>query len=475
MPLPSQVHIPSIERDFTIQEKDGKWCLISGEGKVLGCHDSKAGAEAQERAVNSNKARLSREELKAICEPCEAKMAEKGIVALSLDLSRMDMGVEFPDGVREAVWSLIAKRDFGLNETHNIKGVEIFSVGEWNGDRYTGDDLDELEATFKDTKPFLRPYLKIGHGDDQGLLKADELPAAGYISDIYRRGDKLIADFERMPRKIFDLVAAGAYDKLSCEIYANVKVGGKRRRLALKAISLLGGDTPAVENLDAIRALYSKAEPECDGETKVRAHQYSAPKEDMAMQDCPAKLEEMKKEMEAYKQKHMAAEAEAKKFADENASLKASAESVGKEVETLKNAKAELEKKFSEASEKIAKVELEKRESEIETRVNTLVTEKKVLPAQKAALKALLLNAKGVQKFKLGEKEEFEGEEALILAFVSKGGSRLPTDESSEQGKTSKAERHSPEFVKEVEAYAEANKLSFKAAYVKMTSAPEPK
>jgi hypothetical protein len=39
-----------------IKEVDGKWCLYTKDGsKKLGCHDTKADAEAQERAIESNK------------------------------------------------------------------------------------------------------------------------------------------------------------------------------------------------------------------------------------------------------------------------------------------------------------------------------------------------------------------------------------------------------------------------------------
>jgi hypothetical protein len=47
--------------------------------------------------------------------------------------------------------------------SYNLKGVEIFSAGTWNGDKYTVDDLHGIVEAFNETKGGVQPYLKLGH------------------------------------------------------------------------------------------------------------------------------------------------------------------------------------------------------------------------------------------------------------------------------------------------------------------------
>ena len=483
MPAPSQVHVPSAEKDYTIVEKDGKWCLIAGDGKTLGCHPSRGEAEAQEKAVKAQKSRSARvieltaEDMAKVCSPCAAKMLEHSVSRLKLDLSKDDFGVEGASSeTLGAIREFAAEKYFDLDETHNIRGVEIFSIGEWNGDPYTSDDLDALVGSFKDTKPYLKPYLKLGHGEDQSLIRADELPNVGKVTAIYRIGDKLVADFERMPKKIFDLVAAGAYDRLSCEIYADAKINGKSHKLALKAIGILGGETPAVENLDDIKALYVN-----DGsvlayekENKLRVVLLDrSPKEGNMPMECAEELKSARKELDDLKGKHMALEVEAKKFSDEAIALKVQAGELSKENEALKSGKADLEKKFAAANAALEKVEGEKRQAKAETKVAELINSKKLLPAQKEAFTALLLNAmaSGVRKYRLGDKEVEKPEADILLEFIEKGGAGLPTEESTEAGKSSKVnDLHSTEFAREVQKYADEHKVSFRDAHTALVA-----
>jgi hypothetical protein len=53
----------------------------------------------------------------------------------------------------------------------DIKGVEIFAVGTWNGDVFTSQDLDEMVLAFDANKATLRPFLKLGHNEEQTLKK----------------------------------------------------------------------------------------------------------------------------------------------------------------------------------------------------------------------------------------------------------------------------------------------------------------
>ena len=138
----------------------------------------------------------------------------------------------------------------------NIKGVEVFSTGKWNGDTFSEKDLDAMVLAFNATKDHIPPYLKLGHDPKQRLLQADGLPAAGWVEKLYRNGSKLIADFRDIPAKIYALIEKGAYRKVSIELYQGLEILDNKFSHLVGAVSLLGADTPGVQNLDDILARY---------------------------------------------------------------------------------------------------------------------------------------------------------------------------------------------------------------------------
>jgi hypothetical protein len=88
-------------------------------------------------------------------------------------------------------------------------------------------------------------------------LQEDGYPAAGWVSSLKKVGNKLLASFVGVPKKIAELIEAGAYKKVSSEIYTAYEIAGKKYGKALKAVSLLGADIPAVKTLNDIVAQYS--------------------------------------------------------------------------------------------------------------------------------------------------------------------------------------------------------------------------
>ena len=154
-----------------------------------------------------------------------------------------------------AIASHPEQKDYAA-ELFNIPNVEIFASGVWNGDKYTNDDLDIMVEAFNDPNHKLKPFLKLGHNEDQKLLANDGLPAAGFVSNLRRVGDKLVADFVDMPKKIFELVENKAFRKVSSEIFWNIQIAGKKFKRMLSAVALLGADTPAVSSLDDILEMY---------------------------------------------------------------------------------------------------------------------------------------------------------------------------------------------------------------------------
>lgn len=132
-----------------------------------------------------------------------------------------------------------------FEDLHAIDGVEVFRTGTWNGDRYDAKDLDDMVAAF-DAVGF-QPPVKLGHDEKSGDR------AYGWVERIYRVGDRLVADLKDIPQHLYELIRDRAYDHISSEIFFNLKRGGKTFRRALKAIALLGAETPAVAGLKPIR------------------------------------------------------------------------------------------------------------------------------------------------------------------------------------------------------------------------------
>ena len=165
---------------------------------------------------------------------------------------------------------------YSAPETFDIPGVEIFASGKWNGDTYTEKDLDMIVESFNELKDKVKPYLKIGHGADQTLLREDELPSAGWISNLKRVGKKLVADFVRIPKKIYEVMKRGAYSRISSELWWDIPIDGKTYPRVLKAVSILGGETPAVHDLDDILSLYEIGlKAECSQHKLRRDHMRS--------------------------------------------------------------------------------------------------------------------------------------------------------------------------------------------------------
>lgn len=456
----------SDQKNFHIVHEGSQWCLkAKSTGKTLGCHPTKEEAEAQERAVQANKHTVTVEDMRKICVPCAEKMESKGMKSFTIDLGQSDLGVEdVPEGVVKKL------RAFAVGQTYDIKGVEIFAAGDWNGDTYTEADIKELADNFPATKEYLQPYLKLGHSEDQTLLAEDSLPAAGWISNVYKKGTKLVADFVDMPQKIYDLVKAGAYKRVSSEIFFNVTVNGKQYDKALKAVALLGGETPAVQTLEDIYALYqlSSSVRAYAKEAEVRAYHYdpaqvkegsmppelhqpphpgavpphgappvgpvhpavAPPNPAQAHALPPAQPAQPHPEpdgdecMKQLAKAHMDMEAMSAKMAQ----MAPKQEALAQEAEGYK-------KELAEARAELKKFKTEAKRKEIQVKVNALIAAKKIVPSQSEALETLLFNASEgeVKKFKVGDKEM--DSEALVLHFIESGsGVGLNTAPKSELG-----------------------------------------
>ena len=184
-----------------------------------------------------------------------------------------------------------------VETTFNLEGVEIFSTGTWNGDKYSTKDLNAMVDNFDETG--FQPPLKLGHNEEQPEM-LDGAPALGYVDKIYTEGSKLLANFVNLPKKVYEAIKRGNYKRVSSEIYWNYKSNGKSLDRVLKAVALLGSEIPAVTNLESISGLYKKnadfkfyLEKEKEIMETVITNEVSV-KEFKALQEEIAKLKEEK-------------------------------------------------------------------------------------------------------------------------------------------------------------------------------------
>lgn len=342
-------------------------------------------------------------------------------------------------------------------ETKDIRDVDIFASGTWNGDKYSEKDLQSIVDTFYETKAVLKPYLKIGHGERQKLLDRDELPAAGYIANLKKVGMKLVADFVNVPKKIYELIKKKAYRRVSSELFVNLNANGKKYPLALKAVSILGGETPAVQTLDDILNLYA-----IGGEAVVYKDAESTKECEL---DASQITEVHKMTLEDMTKKVATLEAEIKTLSEENATLeKDFQEAQDAKVKAEEEAKTEKEKADKAESEN-QQLKEEKKNSEINAKVRELVMAEKVTPHQGDILKEILKNVRmddKVKSFKIKDKE-FNTIDEAIKEFIDAGDVDINTEEETERGETS-------EFVSKVEKHAKEKGISIKDAMLELST-----
>lgn len=341
----------------------------------------------------------------------------------------------------------MGKPDFQLK---SIKGVEIFSAGYWNGDPFTSNDLDEMVRAFDENKDHVRPFLKLGHDDEQKLLQKEGLPAAGWIDKIYRQGSKLFADFVDIPEKIFDLITKGAYKKVSSEIMLGVKILDKSYKYMVSAVALLGAETPGVMNLDDILARYG-------------LESYGLRKSFATIEKSNTKVYEFSKEKKAMSktEKEIELEAELKAKEEQLKAFSAKQDAADKELKAAQDKMKEHEAKVAEFSAKLAAQELD-------ASVAKLEAEKLVTPAMKPLLFALLGAEKKEYSIKGADGKDktaskFELVHELCKLFAAKEGVNL--EDGSTDGKQKGSKVTEDEILVETEKYAADNKVTFAAAY----------
>ena len=258
-----------------------------------------------------------------------------------------------------------------------LKGVEVFSIGKWRASTgpvsVDSPMLDRMVENFKELNSvsgFGVPA-KLGHSSAVGA------PAYGWMSNLYREGDTLLADFSDMDSKLIDEIEKRRYNSVSVEIWPRIEHAGKVYKDVLGGIAMLGAEWPAVKGLKPLSAsLFADA-----GSEKL----------------------ELQKEPQV-----------TLKFTQEEHDALVQAE-VGKEKVKLSGEIAELTGKLEDSEKRAELAEAALRsfkddnaKKEIERIVDGAIKDGKLLPKQKAELMAMAeaMTAAASQKFKVGDKEK---------------------------------------------------------------------
>jgi hypothetical protein len=323
-------------------------------------------------------------------------------------------------------------------ETVDLPGQEIFSSGKWNGDTFTDEDMESMANAFSETSATWGVPIKLSHEHPS------HLPTVGWVENVRRVGSKLLADFKRVPKKIFELIQAGGYRGKSAEVFFNIDVNGKKYPKLLKAVALLGIDPKAVQSINDLISLYATAggsvAKEYDGNGDHKSYDLGNQKEeDGIMEELKTKLAEAEKNFAQASEKSQALEVEI-------GALKAGLDSMTKRAEGAEAKVAE----FAEAA--VAQG--------IQNHVEKLILDGKLAPAKKEFAITLLkgLKSTGEKKYKLADKEY--SLEDVANELLSGGNVNLPTEESTEVG-----ERQAADLNEKAQQYhAKHPEVSFKDA-----------
>jgi len=344
-----------------------------------------------------------------------------------------------------------------FTQTYELKDIEVFATGKWNGHEITDKDLDDIVNNTNEIIDKLKPMVKLGHDDKQRLLQNTGLPAGGWITKLKKVGDKILVNIREVPKVLYQLIQNGAYKRISSEILNDYTEPSTKKtyKKVLSAIAFLGGDLPAVTNLKDIAALfdsdedekaqiiiYQKAE-EYKCECIECGYKMTSDKHcnELKCPECGGQMRRVERpgpgqpHIEKSKERKVyimpsgikVTELEGKKFVavEDYEKLETDKDTVDKEKKVAEEYKAKFEaeqKKAKEKDDELAKIVAEKRSTEIKTFIESNCSESTMhfLPKQKEVLMALMESTSDEKKIKFTEdKKETElSQRELLGKFI---------------------------------------------------------
>ena len=322
-----------------------------------------------------------------------------------------------------------------------------------------------------------KPAIKLGHNEEQTALKeafGDGAAAAGWMRNFRVEAGKLIADLTGVPKKLSDLIKAGAYKCKSLEISSDFKDEGlgKTFKLMPVGLALLGAKMPALSNLNDLTAIYKTEGSPATSFYFSFDETYQSNSLNLKGGDnmTPEEIKEMQEENSDMKSKLAKLEADCAKHEKDAEAIKA------EHAKAIEDAKAELDKSNhgkSEIPESVQKLidSQAKQISDLSAQFSKNEDEKfaafleanstKLTPDMAAAFGEQYKLAKETPtcfKFSKGEgaaKVEFTGAEAIKQRIAA-----LPINPLlKEYGKSDDPKAAGEGFEKKIAAYCAENKL----------------
>lgn len=295
-------------------------------------------------------------------------------------------------------------------------GVELARTGRFDASTgpvtLTKEDFDNIAEAYTELKGKIDIPVKLGH-DEQNILEEAGLPAAGWVENIRRVGEKLLADITGVPDAVAKLIESGGLRKRSIEAVRNVKLAGKRYKMALTGLALLGSELPAVDSLEDITALYAsgKAFDTLGSDSEITARIICTstgimPKLSTARIEISEKVtmaidiakykallklpdtatdEEVETAIEAMLEQRQQSEPPQQQPKEK------AGEGEEKMTDTIEAALAPVRKELAEAQKQIVILTNDKARSEVTTAVDEAIKAKKFMPASRDSLIKLAL------------------------------------------------------------------------------------
>lgn len=136
-----------------------------------------------------------------------------------------------------------------------IERAEIFATGTWNGSTFSAEDLDGMVRGFDQEQQAGHLPVKLGH------TAPDTEPARGWLSKVWREGDKLLARIEQVPQEIIDGIKSGAWRHVSVELLRNfTTAAGTTYQWLLDGLAILGSARPAVDVLQPLNQIVHRGD-----------------------------------------------------------------------------------------------------------------------------------------------------------------------------------------------------------------------
>lgn len=187
---------------------------------------------------------------------------------------------------------------------NTLKEVEIFGVGEWQGQnmkkpfKFTMEMVRKIVANTMKVENKISMPIKLGHTNKQIFNQTDGQPALGWLKNVKLKGEKIVADLTNIPEVLMKAMKKGLFKQVSVEI-GNTKSVGPH----VTALAVLGADLPAVKSLKDLDQYFSEKNDLDDCEVQLCFAQPKFDKEEIMPEttefDFEARFAEREAELKA--------------------------------------------------------------------------------------------------------------------------------------------------------------------------------